>query len=128
MNDPTLLSCVPVLQVRDARRSCRFYCDQLGFTQDWEHQFEPDLPLFVCISRGPITLFLTEHPESAFGALIYLYVDRIDTLASEFQTNGVVLDLHPTDQPWGVREMHLSDPDGNKLRFGQPLTEPQNAG
>ena len=23
----------------------------------------------------------------------------------------------PTDQPWGLREMHVVDPDGNRLRI-----------
>lgn len=113
--------CVPVLQVEDARRSGEFYCNILGFTKDWEHRFGPDFPLFVSVSRGPVTLFLTEHPESAFGALTYFYVEAVDALAKEFAANGARLELGPVDQPWGVREIHLRDPDGNKLRFGQHI-------
>jgi catechol 2,3-dioxygenase-like lactoylglutathione lyase family enzyme len=115
-------SCVPVLQVADARKSCDFYCKVLGFKKNWEHQFGPGFPLFVSVSRGPTTVFLTEHPESSLGALVYFYVNEVDSLSREFQTNGAVLDLGPIDQPWGVREIHLRDPDGNRLRFGESLT------
>jgi uncharacterized glyoxalase superfamily protein PhnB len=121
--DNNLLTCVPVLQVRDARRSCQFYCDVLGFTKNWEHQFAPGLPLFVSVSRNSIQLFLTEHAESAFGTLIYFYVQDVDTLAQIVQAQGGILDLAPVDQPWGVRELHLRDLDGNKLRFGQLLDQ-----
>jgi catechol 2,3-dioxygenase-like lactoylglutathione lyase family enzyme len=119
--DENVSSCVPVLQVKDAKKSEEFYCRALGFNKNWEHQFGPDFPLFISISRGPVTLFLTEHPESSFGALVYFYVKEVDTLSKEFKANGAVLDLGPVDQPWGVREIHLRDPDGNKLRFGQAL-------
>ncbi|MEN9223734.1 MAG: VOC family protein [Thermostichus sp. BF3_bins_97] len=118
-----LLSCVPVLQIRQAELSCEFYCGVLGFIKEWEHQFEPGFPRLVLMGRGPIRLFLTEHPESAFGTLIYIYVSEVDPLAREFRSRGAQIDLGPITQPWGVREIHLRDPDGNRLRFGQVLDE-----
>ncbi|MGH6645052.1 MAG: glyoxalase superfamily protein, partial [Bradyrhizobium sp.] len=33
----------------------------LGFKVDFEHRFEPDLPLFMGISRGEVILYLSEH-------------------------------------------------------------------
>lgn len=121
-----LLSSVPVLQVSSATRSCEFYCGQLGFRKNWEHQFEPGLPWFVSLSRGAVTLFLTEHPESAAGALVYLHADDVDALAQELQAGGVVIEQGPISQPWGMREMQLKDPDGNRLRFGQDIEEQQD--
>jgi uncharacterized glyoxalase superfamily protein PhnB len=29
----------------------------------------------------------------------------------------VAVDLPPTDQTWGNREMYVKDPDGNAIRF-----------
>jgi len=29
----------------------------------------------------------------------------------------------PTNMPWGMREMQVSDPDGNVIRFGTGLPE-----
>jgi catechol 2,3-dioxygenase-like lactoylglutathione lyase family enzyme len=121
--DENLSSCVPTLRVKDAAKSCEFYCGVLGFQKNWEHRFGPGYPVFVSVGRGPTTLFLTEHPECSFGALLYFYVRAVDPLSTEFKKNGAVLELGPVDQPWGVREIHLRDPDGNKLRFGQKLEQ-----
>ena len=118
-----ILATIPVLQIENAERSCDFYCNRLGFHKNWEHQFEPGMPWFVSLSRGAVTLFLTEHPESAVGALVYLPVEAVDDLAQEFQGNGVDLELKPVTQPWGMREIQLEDPDGNRLRFGQDMEE-----
>lgn len=119
--DENISSCVPTLRVNDAVKSCTFYCDVLGFKKNWEHRFGPDYPLFVSVSRGPTTLFLTEHPECSSGALVYFYVKEVNSFSAELIQNGAVFELGPVDQPWGVREVHLQDPDGNKLRFGQTL-------
>jgi uncharacterized glyoxalase superfamily protein PhnB len=118
-----LSATVPVLQVRDARRTLEFYVTKLGFTKEWEHQFEPGFPLFVSIGREGVRLFLTEHPESALGSLVYIHVDHVDALTREFQAAGADIAEGPIDQPWGMRELQLTDPDGNKLRFGQKIGE-----
>ena len=121
--DENLSSCVPTLRVNDAAKSCAFYCEVLGFKKNWEHRFGPGYPLFVSVSRGTTTLFLTEHPECSSGALVYFYVKEVNSLTTELKKKGAVLELGPVDQPWGVREIHLRDPDGNKLRFGQLLEQ-----
>jgi len=38
-----------------------------------------------------------------------------------FAKGVTVDDGHPIDQDWGTREMYLSDPDGNRIRFFQEL-------
>ena len=38
-------------------------------------------------------------------------------LHEELKAKGVAIDLEPTDQSWGNREMYISDPDGNSIRF-----------
>ena len=42
---------IPQLRVTDARASLSFYVDGLGFSVDWEHQFEPGFPLFLQLTR-----------------------------------------------------------------------------
>jgi hypothetical protein len=42
----------------------------------------------------------------------YLYVDDVDAIAAGLGETVVV-------QPWG-REIHLTDPDGNRVRVGTP--------
>jgi len=48
-----------------------------------------------------------------------LIVDNVDALHAEFAAKGAPIDLEPTDQTWGNREMYVRDADGNSLRFIQ---------
>jgi catechol 2,3-dioxygenase-like lactoylglutathione lyase family enzyme len=104
---------VPFLRVRDAEASADWY-RRLGFEVDWTHRFEPGLPLFVAIRNGPARLFLSEHEGDAVPrTLVYLYVDDADELAR-------TLGEQAEDTPYGMRELELADPDGNRLRIGSP--------
>jgi hypothetical protein len=38
-----------------------FYVNYLGFTIDWEHQFDGQGPTYTQISRGTLVLHLSEH-------------------------------------------------------------------
>ena len=99
-------------------RSRAFYVDRLGFRVDWTHRFGPELPALLQVSRGGMTFYLSEHVmDCAVGGLIHLFVESVDDWHAELHRNGVVIELPPTDQPWGLREMHLLDPDGNRLRI-----------
>jgi uncharacterized glyoxalase superfamily protein PhnB len=110
--------CVPFLQVTDASVSSSFYCEVLGFQKEWEYQPDADAPAFVSVRRENIRLFLTEHPESSVGALLYCYVEDVDRFCQEIAERGAVLEWEPVDTDWNTRELQLRDPDGNKLRFG----------
>jgi catechol 2,3-dioxygenase-like lactoylglutathione lyase family enzyme len=106
-------SVVPVLRVRDAERAVAWY-GRLGFEKQWEHQFEPGLPWFVSIRRGPIELYLSEHEGDAPpGSLVHLYVDDIDAVSREL---GVAVD----EEGLAGRECDVEDPDGNRLRIATP--------
>ena len=103
---------IPILHVKDAAVAVAWYA-RLGFTQQWEHRFEPGLPAFVEVARGRVRLFLSEHKGDARpDTLVYLRVRDVDAVADEF---GVQTE----DAPW-AREIELRDPDGNRLRVGTP--------
>ena len=44
---------------------------------------------------------------------------NVDSLNEEFVARGVQIDLPPTDQSWGNREMYIRDRDNNSIRFTQ---------
>jgi catechol 2,3-dioxygenase-like lactoylglutathione lyase family enzyme len=105
---------VPVLRVEDADRAIAWY-SRLGFTKEWEHQFEPGFPWFVSIARGRVRIFLSEHSGDAQpNTLIHLYVKNIDEVSQEFNSE---ID----EGGLAGRECHLQDPDGNRLRVSTPL-------
>jgi catechol 2,3-dioxygenase-like lactoylglutathione lyase family enzyme len=100
---------VPVLYVDDAELAVAWY-RRLGFSKEWEHQFEPGLPWFVSVARGKVRLYLSEHKGDARpNTLIHLYVNDIDAVSREF---GVPVD----EGGLAGRECDLEDPDGNRLR------------
>ena len=104
---------VPFLRVADAEASAEWYA-RLGFSIDWRTRAQPQLPLFVAISNAESQIFLSEHTGDAHpDGLLYLYVDDVDAVAADF---GVVAEL----AYYGMREIELTDPDGNRLRIGTP--------
>jgi uncharacterized glyoxalase superfamily protein PhnB len=109
---------IPILRVKDAEQSARFYCEKLGFTKDWEHQFGPDFPVFMSISCGSLRLFLSEHKGSGTDcAELYIYVPDVDSLHAQFISRGVSIEQPLTDQPWGVRDMQIRDADQHRFTY-----------
>jgi catechol 2,3-dioxygenase-like lactoylglutathione lyase family enzyme len=103
---------IPLLKVKDAARAVAWY-RRLGFEQEWVHRFEPGFPAFVSMARTGARVFLSEHEGDARpDTLIYLRVADVDAVAKEFGVES-------EDMPW-AREVHLTDPDGNRLRIGTP--------
>lgn len=109
---------IPQLRVISAEKSLPFYVHGLGFEIDWQHQFEPGFPLFLQLSRDGQTIFLTEHSgDCQVGGAIYFQVPDVDECYRSFLANGIVASQSPVDTPWEMREMVVTDPDGNRLRF-----------
>ena len=52
---------IPILRIFDEAKAREFYVDFLGFTIDWEHRFEPGLPLYMQVSKDDCILHLSEH-------------------------------------------------------------------
>jgi catechol 2,3-dioxygenase-like lactoylglutathione lyase family enzyme len=105
-------SVVPFLKVRDAEAAAAWYT-RLGFQEEWRHRFGDEFPLFLAVCNDHARIFLSEHEGDARpNTLLYLYVDDVDAVAREF-----VAEVEDTD--YGMREVELTDPDGNRLRIGQ---------
>lgn len=106
---------VPIFRVADGVEAAKWY-GRLGFKVRGEHRFEPGFPLYSFLQRGLVWLHLSEHTGDAPPhSLVYFYVDNLDEVAAEF---GVEVDT----QPWG-REVDLVDPDGNRLRLSEGLSD-----
>ena len=105
---------VAILHVDDADRASAWWL-RLGFERTWTHRFSDNAPAFVEVRSGSTRVFLSEHEGDARpDTLLQLWVDDLDGIAREF-------DVTPEPAEWNenVRELGLSDPDGNRLRVTQ---------
>jgi uncharacterized glyoxalase superfamily protein PhnB len=114
---------VPTLRVRDASAACRYFCDQLGFSKDWDHRFEPGLPLFVSVSRDGVSLHLSEHTgDGPLEVRVYVYVQDPKALFEELESRGARIVAEPELQSYGTLEFIVEDLDGNRIRFGKSVS------
>lgn len=114
-------STIPVLRIFSIEKAREFYVDYLGFAVDWEHRFEPDLPLYMQVSHGGLVLHLSEHHGDATpGSRIFVRIRGLDLLHEEIAGRGYAF-LRPgiDNAPWGGRVMELTDPFGNRLTFAE---------
>ncbi len=112
---------VPILRMLDEIKAREFYVAFLGFNIDWEHRFSDDAPLYMQISRDECVIHLSEHYNDCVpGGAIRIEVDSVDTLNSELNAKNYKY-AHPGagDTSWGMREMSIKDPFGNRLVFFQ---------
>ena len=110
------LSCPrPILSVRNLRASQAYFRDALGFHLDWEEGEPVD---FASVSRGDTNVFMCQGCQGQPGSWIMVFAKNVDRLYSEFVKREAIIKMPPTDMPWGLRELHVSDPDGNVIRIG----------
>lgn len=114
-----LHSTVPLLRMFDESLAREFYLDFLGFKVDWEHRFDPGLPLYLQVSRDGCILHLTgHHGDCCPGAALRIAADSIDELHAELIAKHYKFARPTVDNtPWGSREMSVKDPSGNRLTF-----------
>ncbi|MBN9041578.1 MAG: bleomycin resistance family protein [Rhizobiales bacterium 62-47] len=116
---PSFTHTIPILRMFDTSKAREFYLDFLGFKVDFEHRFEPDLPLYMGISLGAVVLHLSEHHgDCAPGARVIietagLAVYQAGLLAKRYGYARPGLER----QPWGATTMTVTDPFHNWLVF-----------
>ena len=110
---------IPVLHVSSSAAAEEFYCDQLGFKQAFAYRpFDGADPCYMGLTRDNVELHVSSFSgDGVVGGIVFLGVEDVDALHKELKARGIVIDLEPTDQSWGNREMYVHDPDGNSIRF-----------
>jgi hypothetical protein len=114
---------IPILRIFDEAKAREFYVGFLGFAIDWEHRFEPDLPLYMQVSRAGCVLHLSEHHGDACpGSTVFVRVAGIDDFhvelaAQQYKYNRPCIER----APWNAMLMEVVDPFGNRLRFNEDL-------
>jgi catechol 2,3-dioxygenase-like lactoylglutathione lyase family enzyme len=120
----------PVLASSDVATSVAFY-ERLGFRQIFRD--DARAPRYAAVARDGVELHLqwqeqAGRPETEDRPVYRFLVDDVDSLYGELERAGALTGAEraaspwalPGDTPWGTREFHLRDPDGNGLQFYRP--------
>lgn len=106
----------PILRVADQERALAYYIDVLGFSREWGDEYS------ASVRRGEAVLMLATGDQGLGRGWLYVGVDDVDALQSEIVPKGAIVRTGPANYPWGAREMHIEDTEGNVLRFGSDAT------
>jgi catechol 2,3-dioxygenase-like lactoylglutathione lyase family enzyme len=115
---------VPILRIFDVERAREFYVGFLGFTLDWEHHFDAASPAYLQVSRGGLTLHLSEHHgDCCPGAKVFVWMTGIDEFHREITARGYKY-MRPGIETtfYDARCVEVIDPFGNRIAFNERLT------
>lgn len=111
---------IPILRIFDETKAREFYLDFLGFSVEFEHRFEADLPLYLGISRNGLQLHLSEHHGDASpGSTVFVPMHNIELFGEELLSKRYGYGRPSVmQQDWG-KVLEVYDPFGNRIRFCQ---------
>ncbi len=113
---------VPVLFVPDVKAAVRYYTEKLGFALRFDSPWD-----YAGVGRDGIELHIGkgQAPEASNrSADVYFIVQDIEALREELVASGAIpADQAVIEQPYGARELHLTDPFGYRLGFSEPVGE-----
>ena len=113
---------IPIFRIFDIDKAKEFYIDWLGFKIDWEHRFDENSPIYLSISKGDITLHLSEHYGDATpGSKVMInYKNLKDYCAGLQAKNYRYYKPAVEESEWNSYIMTVTDPFGNRLMFNEP--------
>ena len=119
---PNIVKSTFVLAVNDLEASRRFYCEQLGFAEDFR------VDGWAFLSRGACQLRIGDCPDAQpistcqdHSWFAYLHVHEAAALYQEFIGKNVTIWQRLADKPWGMREFAIATPDGHRIVFGEEI-------
>ncbi|WP_038165504.1 glyoxalase superfamily protein [Verrucomicrobium sp. BvORR106] len=116
---------IPLFRIFDHQLARAFYLGWLGFKLDWEHQFSPNSPRYLQVSRDELVLHLSEHyGDCTPGSKILVHLDDVTALHAELATRPNP-NMNPGIEiaPWGAKVLEVIDPFGNRICFNQAVKE-----
>jgi uncharacterized glyoxalase superfamily protein PhnB len=116
-----VVKAIPIFRIFDYQKALEFYIEWLEFTIDWEHRFEPDLPVYMQVSKNGLVLHLSEHHGDATpGSKVFIQCSGVKAYQEKLlqkQYRNYRPGLNETF--YGTWELHVVDPFGNHLSFNE---------
>jgi len=107
-----------LLRPADYQQSLAFYRDQIGLAIAREYGggtvFFAGQSLLELAGYGS-----PDHSRGPFPGALWLQVRDIEATQAELRGRGVAIAREARQEPWGLHEMHVLDPDGITLIFIQ---------
>jgi catechol 2,3-dioxygenase-like lactoylglutathione lyase family enzyme len=103
-----------LLRPADYARSVAFYRDEIGLAIAREYGAG------TVFYAGQSLIELAGHGDpTTTTASLWLQVRDVYATQTELESRGVAITRAATREPWGLHEMHVTDPDGVTLIFVQ---------
>lgn len=119
---------IPLFWCTDIKTSVAFYTTVLDFEL---YPGDSTEDIVVILTNKDAALMLTNlEGDQKIGIATNILVNNIDELFRKYIARGLdpsskkdsPVHQGPLNQTWGRREFYVTDPDGNTLRFIQPLS------
>ncbi len=108
-----------LIRPADYQHSLAFYRDELGLA------IARDYGAGTVFYAGQSLIELAGHGAPRAGGTMWLQVRDVYATEKELAGRGVQIAREAREEPWGLHEMHVNDPDGVLLIFVQvPETHP----
>jgi len=124
----------PILNVSNIQGSFAWF-EKFGWKKGWDWGSPPT---FGCVCSGKCEIFLCQNGQGGrgkssltstrgvdeaedadSGVWMSIWVDDVDAIHKQCLEQGLEITWPPTDEPWGVREMHVRHPDGHVFRVSK---------
>jgi catechol 2,3-dioxygenase-like lactoylglutathione lyase family enzyme len=134
MKDMLAKRLTPILNVSDIQQSFAWF-EKLGWKKGWDWGSPPtfggvcsgECEIFLCQDgqggRGKSDLTTSHGYDDTAdkGVWMSIWVDDVDAIHQHCLEQGLEITWPPTDEPWGVREMHVRHPDGHVFRISKGI-------
>jgi catechol 2,3-dioxygenase-like lactoylglutathione lyase family enzyme len=118
-----------LLHPTDPERSRVFYRDRLGLAIYREFGSGPERGTIFFLGGGFLELSGRAAAPPAPGMALWLQVRDLATTRWELGERGVRILREPKQEPWGLLEMWVVDPDGVRIRIVEvPAEHPLRRG
>ncbi len=123
------------LLVKDYKKCFKFYTEQLGLKPLWGDENGCYASFKVADGIEGFAIFVSDYMAPAVGneektqpigyrekSMVVFEVENVDDTYQAFLEKGINFINEPTDMPdWGMRVVHLRDPEENLIEFFTPL-------
>lgn len=109
----------PILSVRNFSEAVDYYTNKLLFELKWQWGQPPS---FGCVGRGKAEIFFSLNGRGRPCAGLMFGVLDVDEYCDRIAKRGAEIVRGPLDEPWGMREIHVCDPNEHVLRFGHGIS------